>query len=195
MSVNLIELGQQLSPAFRSLELLQKFVKSDLANTLDALGRVEYRAAVAALRDAARSNDPAREMESAITILRLAHQKFSENSKDSALKTSARVVSTVVTGGLHTPSGFVWSAQADAECCVLLAACYASFSSGELCRQYLHEARKAFDLYIQSFRKWGELAYHRQPTLAAQRANEAYDAEWPSFNEMCEAIERLVETD
>ncbi len=141
MSINLVV--ENLFTACNSLNKLQSFVKDDMAGLLYELGRSEYQAAISALNDSKESNNRQREIESAITCLRLSFEKFYKNASERSLMSA---YTSAFTFGIVTPF-YVRSAEGAVECCLLIATCYKTLDEPRLTNNFIEKTKKAFDSF------------------------------------------------
>jgi len=81
--MELLTFLERIKFAVENLTTLKDFIHNEMAELLLKLGDSQYRAAIDALSQINRSSLPTREVESAITCLRLAYETFYLNAKPS----------------------------------------------------------------------------------------------------------------
>jgi predicted methyltransferase MtxX (methanogen marker protein 4) len=132
----LVFLGH-LRGIYDQVEFLHSFLKDEMAAILESIGDMELKSAIAALRDAKSSNNPAREFTSAITCLRTAHESFLSAA-------SKRKFFGFAGPGLDKEEEYYRKAT---QCAVLIATHYKALGDESLTKRYAATALADFAKY------------------------------------------------
>lgn len=136
-----------LAKKAQSLALLRAFLENELATLLKELGDQEYEAAIRALKDMAVSKDPSRELESALTCLRIAQRRFvGAMTEQSALAFLGEAFASTLTLGFKRPARLEAAGRA-VEVSLLLAAGYFTLDDGHVADGFVEDCIRFFDEY------------------------------------------------
>ena len=119
------------------------FLNEDMVGILQEMGEVNYSAAIRALQDAKKSNNPRREIESAITSLRQAFFAFRRAGEKQGI---GSWLTHGILGLFDTRSK---PHRRACETALLIATIYYALSNDELAKDYCQEATKSFDRYAK----------------------------------------------
>jgi hypothetical protein len=134
--MELLQLLGYLFDAVQNIKSLEQAVEGEMYTILTAIGDNHYSAAIRALRDASKSSNPTREVESAITHLRGAYEAYLKNTKNSIFR-----------------YGFINRGKGPKEhkkCCeisTVMAVCYTYLREAELSKECLNRSQKHFNSY------------------------------------------------
>jgi hypothetical protein len=129
----------------RNIGALRQFIRNELGNLLIQIGDQELQAAARALSDASSSSSPDRELESAITCLRLAQLRYLTVLKPKTFVPIKEKLLSRATLGIARPARLI-AAERAVEVALLLAACYHVLGDVPLVKRFTGDALSAYDI-------------------------------------------------
>lgn len=149
--MDLLLLLKTLKPALDNSDKLLAFIKNEMAGVIEKIGDAQFAAAKDALKQAKKSGNEQREINSAITCLRLAYETFQTNANPSWFAAVAANLTASFRGKL--PSDVI-AAKKACMSAILIAACYKHLKEDALMREYVNKAHKCFNTYARKYEEY-----------------------------------------
>ena len=140
---------QVLLSKAKGLATLRGFVTDELGDLVLKIGGQEVQAALKALSDVRLSSTPRRELETGLTLLRLAQRRFMDTACQTGLLADLRDdLKSFVTFGIGEPAR-LRAAESAMELSLLLATAYRVLDEMQLVEAFIQEAFQAYDCYAE----------------------------------------------
>lgn len=148
--MDIMEFFESIQPVLEDWTKMSEYIKNEMAELLQKMGDVHYRAAISALEDRRKSNNPDVQTGMALNSLYEAYQFFYETAADDSVTTTTKnILGSYMTYGFKMPPK-VHAAMRACETAVLIAMCYRELKEPALVEERLNNARECFDLYEAS---------------------------------------------